>query len=297
MEMTAVNIAGGVIIGVLIGILTGIFGVGGGFMLTPLLMIFLGVPAQIAVATGLAAILVNSGYGLYHRKNSDTIDTKLSIIISVGSLVGVIIGSKLLTMLSHAPKIVVFGREQDTIEYVLLAAFVVLLLWIAGFLFYDYTKHNGKAPAVRVGLFSKWHVPPMTDFQSLERPSLSVPVLIVFGVIVGILTGVMGVGGGVVLLPALVYLVGQRTVKAAGTSLLLVFISSLAAVIKKGASGDISFMLLVMLLAGGLAGTWAGTKIGLKFDGPKIRLYFIYVVVLAAVIVSYKIVVLTFSGE
>jgi len=297
MEMTAVHIAGGVIIGALIGILTGIFGVGGGFMLTPLLMVCLGVPAKIAVGTGLAAILVNSGYGLYHRKNSGTIDIKLSFVISVGSLVGVVAGSKLLTQLSHAQRIVVFGREQDTIEYVLLAAFLVLLLWIAGYLFYDYTRHNGKAPSLRVGLFSKWHIPPMTDFQSLERSSLSVPVLIVFGVIVGILTGMMGVGGGVVLLPALVYLVGQRTVKAAGTSLLLVFISSLAAVIKKSAAGDISLMLLVMLLAGGLAGTWAGTKIGLKFDGPRIRLYFIYVVILAAVIVGYKMALLTFAAR
>ncbi len=294
MEITVAHIAGGAFIGVLIGVLTGVFGVGGGFMLTPLLMICLGTPAKIAVGTGLAAILVNSGYGLYSRRNSGTVDVKLSFVISFGALIGVIVGSKLLTILSNAPEIVVFGREQNTVEYLLLVAFLVMLVWIAGYLFYDHRRHNGKAPAVRVGVFSRYNIPPSTSFSSLEKPVLSIPVLIIFGFFVGILTGVMGVGGGVILLPALVYLVGQRTVKAAGTSLLIVFISSFAAVIKKGLSGDISLTLLLVLLAGSLVGTMVGTRWGLRFEGPKIRWNFIYVVILAAVIVGYKLVMLTF---
>jgi uncharacterized membrane protein YfcA len=295
MEITAGFILGAVFIGALIGVLTGIFGVGGGFMLTPLLMICMGVSGPVAVGTGLAVILVNSTYGLYKRRGSGTIDVKISVIISIGSLVGVLIGSKLLNLLSNAPKIEVLGREQDTVQYVLLLAFLLLLGWIAGYLSYDYCKHCGKAPAVRVGLFSKWHIPPVGMFKSLEEPHLSIPLLVVFGLVVGILTGLLGVGGGVILLPALVYLVGQRTVKAAGTSLLLVWISSLAAVIKKGTGGDIDLLLAAALLAGGFLGTELGTKLGLKFEGPKIRLYFIYIVIVAALLVAYKLLVLTFG--
>ena len=263
-------------------------------MLTPLLMICIGVPGPVAVGTGLAVILVNSTYGLYKRRGSGTIDVKISVIISIGSLVGVFIGSKLLNILSQAPKIMVLGREQDTVQYVLLLAFFMLLGWIAGYLSYDYRKHSGIAPAVRVGLFSKWHIPPVGMFKSLEEPHLSIPLLVAFGLVVGILTGLLGVGGGVILLPALVYLVGQRTVKAAGTSLLLVWISSLVAVIKKGAGGDIDLILAAFLLAGGFLGTSIGTKIGLKFEGPKIRLYFIYIVIVAALLVLYKLIMLTF---
>jgi uncharacterized protein len=181
------------------------------------------------------------------------------------------------------------------VEYVLMLAFLLLLGWIAGYLAYDYRRHGGKAPLVRVGIFAKWHLPPTITFHSLEEPHLSIPLLVIFGIVVGILTGLLGVGGGVILLPALVYLVGQRTVKAAGTSLLLVWIASLAAVIKKGADGDIDIFLALILLVGGFLGTSFGTKIGLKFEGPRIRIYFIYVVIAAALLVVYELAVLTFG--
>jgi uncharacterized protein len=295
MELTLVFIATAIFIGGLVGLLTGIFGVGGGFILTPLLMICMAVPAPIAVGSGLAVILINSSWGLYKRRGSDTVDIKLSFIITGGSIFGVLAGSKILKYLSNAPNITILGREQDTVEYTLLVFFLILLGSIAAYLFYDYRKHNGKAPDVRIGLFARYPIKPLATFKSLEAPNLSLPLLVVFGFVVGLLTGLLGVGGGVILLPALVYLVGQRTVKAAGTSLLLVWAASLAAVVQKGLGGDIDVPLAVSLLIGGLLGTSFGTKIGLKIRGPKIRLYFVYVVIAAALIVAYEVAKLTFG--
>ena len=293
MEISLSFISVAVLIGGLVGLLTGIFGVGGGFILTPLLMICMGVSSPIAVGSGLAVILINSTWGLYKRRGTGTVDAKLSFIISAGSFFGVLAGSFLLRYLASLPDIAIFGKEQNTADYFLLWLFVMLLSFIAGYLYYDYHKHNGKAPAVRIGFFAKFPIKPLGNFPSLEQPSLSLPLLVGLGVAVGLLTGLLGVGGGVILLPALVYLVGQRAVKAAGTSLLLVWIASFIAVIQKGIGGEINLPLTVALLIGGLIGTSFGTKFGLKFEGPKIRLYFVYVVIAATLLVAYEITRLT----
>ncbi len=293
MDLSLYQLTGGLIIGAGIGVLTGIFGVGGGFLLTPALMILLGVSGAEAVGTGLAAILVNSTLGLFRRKGSGTVDVKLALTMASGSIIGVFIGFFMLEALKDVPEITVLGKPQQPVQYVLLWLFLMLLSGIAALLYWDCQRNAGQSPNIRVGLLAKLKIPPYMHFSSLEQTGLSVPGLAGIGLFIGILTGLLGIGGGVTVLPALVYLAGQRTVKAAGTSLLLVWISSLAAVILKSGAGDISLLLMLVLLAGGIAGTAFGTKIGLKLAGPRIRLYFVYVVLAAILMVAYKICVLT----
>ena len=196
--------------------------------------------------------------------------------------------------LKDAPRLLILGKEQDRLQYFLLWLFLVLLGGIAGYIFYDYKHNGGQSPDKRTGLLAKFKLRPYMHFSSLEEPRLSVLPLLVLGFCIGTLTGLMGIGGGVVLLPVLIYLVGQRAVKAAGTSLLLVWISSLVAVLYKGHAGQISLWLLAALLIGGLTGTFLGTKAGLKLNGARIRLYFVYVLVAAIIMVGYKLCILTF---
>lgn len=294
MEFSTIILIGSGVIGFVVGALTGVFGVGGGFLMTPALMIILGIPAPIAVGTGLATILPNSSFAMFRRRGSKTVDVKLALTISAGSVVGVLFGSQIMEVLKDAPKILILGREQDALQYSLLCTFLVLLACIAGYLFYDYKRNGGKSPQKRIGMLARLKLVPYMHFASLEEPRLSVLALLVLGFLIGTLTGLMGVGGGVVMLPSLIYLVGQRTGKAAGTSLLLVWISSLVAVVRKGAAGQISLCLFLALLAGGIAGTFIGTKIGLKLSGPRIRLYFVYVVIAAIGLIGYKLYMLTF---
>jgi uncharacterized membrane protein YfcA len=228
------------------------------------------------------------------RRGTDTVDVKLAITIATGSVLGVLTGSHFLKLLKDAPKLLILGTEQDTVQYSLLCMFLVLLAWIAGYMAFDYKRNFGKALDKRVGYFARFKIPPYLHFSSLEQPQLSVVTLPILGFFVGILTGLMGIGGGVLLLPALIYLVGQSPNKAVGTSLLLVWISSLVAVIRKSGAGEVSLLLLVFLLLGGLTGTFFGTKIGLKLAGHKIRLYFVYVVIAATMMTAYKLYVLTF---
>lgn len=289
MDFTFIQLAGSAILGLIVGLLTGIFGVGGGFLMTPSLMILLSIPGPLAVGTDLLSNFCNATVALHGRKGSGTVDSKLAVIIASGSIIGVLIGSQLLDYLKDLPRLMVLGKEQDPVQFTLLVMFFLLLLWIACFLYWDYHRNGGKAPKKRIGSLHYIKLPPYMHFSSLEEPKLSVALLVVLGFVVGLLTGLMGIGGGVVLLPALIYLVGQRTVKAAGTSLLLVWISSLVAVGRKMGAGDVSFVLFVPIIAGRLIGTHFGTKIGLRLHGPKIRLYFVFVVLVVVALVAFKL--------
>lgn len=297
MNTSTFVLMGGLLLAIGVGILTGIFGVGGGFLLTPALMIILGIPGPIAIGTGLAMMFVNSSFGMLKRRGTGTLALNIAFSISAGSLIGVMIGSRLLEYLKDFPPLIINGRELVAVQLILLCAFWAVMVWVAGFMYHDYHSSGGQAPKERIGLLAHVKIPPYGHFSSLDQPRMSFAALILLGVLTGFLTGLMGIGGGVVLLPALIYLVGLRTAKAAGTSLMLVWISSFLAVITNIINHNIDWALWIVLVAGGLVGTFLGTKIGLRVVGPKLRLYFVYVVLVAILLVSYKIVGMLFLGS
>ena len=184
MEYSVAILIGAGIIGFVVGSLTGIFGVGGGFLLTPALMIILCVPGPVAVGTGLATIVVNSLLGLIKRKDSNTIDCKLAIMIAIGSVIGVLIGSQTMESLKKISKIIIFGKEQSPVQYMLLCLFLVMFSIVAGYLYFDYKKNHKKTLDKRIGLFAKIKLPPYINFTSLEEPKLSIVILLFFGLLI-----------------------------------------------------------------------------------------------------------------
>ena len=286
-------LGGAFLIAGVVGLLTGIFGIGGGFLLTPALIILLRVPPALAVGTDLTVILLTSSTGLFKRRGTDTVDVRLAITGSIGSMVGVLLGQRLLQVAKALPPIHVAGKAQNALEYGLLCAFLMFLGWLAVLLIFDYRQNHGHAHHEPRGHFSSVAIGPKMTFRSVPAGPISVPALLLLGLGIGILTGLMGIGGGVLWLPALFYLVGQRTVAAAGTSLLLVWLSSLLASVLNIIHGNVCWPLCVVMLAGGIAGTWYGTHIGLRLAGARLRFYFIYVVLAAMAIVGYKVAAMT----
>ncbi|MBW8016049.1 MAG: sulfite exporter TauE/SafE family protein [Planctomycetes bacterium] len=285
-------LVGGFIIALFVGFLTGVFGVGGGFLLTPALMIILSVPATSAVATDLVTIFATSSLGLIRRYKSDTIDIRLGFTIASGSIPGVVIGKMILGQMDNMEPLNINGHEIVAVQFILLSLFVLLLFSVASYMLYDqYILRKYKTKTSRsAGVFASMKIPPYAAYKTLSAIRMPVIVLIVFGFFVGILTGMMGVGGGVIMLPALIYLVGQEAVKAAGTSLMLVWISSLIAVTLNGKEGVIIYDLLAVMLIGGLLGTFVGTKIGLKAQDSKMRIGFIGVVLVAMILIGIRII-------
>ncbi len=98
--------------------------------MTPALMIILNIHGPTAVATDLTVILANSSFGMLKRRGSDTIDVKLGLTIATGSILGVLAGSHFLELLENAPKLIIFGKEHEMVQYSLLCMFLVLLVWI-----------------------------------------------------------------------------------------------------------------------------------------------------------------------
>jgi len=262
--------------------------------MTPAVMILLGVPAPTAVGTDLATILCTSSFGLFKRRGSKTVDVKIASFIAAGSLFGVWFGSMQLEHLKRVPPLIVNGHEVVAAQYVLLWVFVGVLLGISGFMLLDARRNRYRPSPAKTGLLAGIALPPYGRFDSLEHGELPLIPLVLLGVIVGIFTGLMGIGGGVILLPALIYLVGQSTAHAVGTSLLLVWVSSLMGVLLNAEHGNIHVPLWIAMVAGGLSGASLGTSVGLKIAGFKLRMYFVYVILSAVVMIGIKLFSMTF---
>lgn len=291
--MELMTLGGALIISAIVGMLTGIFGVGGGFLLTPALIVLLHVPPALAVGTDLTVILLTSSVGLFRRRGSGTVDVKLALVGSLGSMVGVMLGQRLMQYMKTLPPVHIGGREQNALEYGLMWAFLIFLGWLAGLLYFDYRQSRGRAAHDPKGLFASLRVGPRMTFHSVPAGPISLTALLGLGLIIGVMTGLMGIGGGVLWLPALFYLVGQRTLAAAGTSLLLVWLSSFLASVLNVVNGNVYWPLCLTMLAGGMAGTWYGTHLGLRIAGARLRFYFIYVVLAAMILIGCKVVAMT----
>ena len=172
-------------------------------------------------------------------------------------------------------------------DYYLLWVFLILLTLIAGWLLYDCSRPEKPGP--RVGLFARIKIPPYTEFSSLDEPRLSIPVVAYFGLVLGFLTGLLGIGGGVIMLPALVYLIGMRTHCAVATSLLMVWLSAVLAAITHAIAGNTDVLLVLPLLIGGTIGLQVGANISNRLGGAQLRRYFGLVVVAAVALVAARL--------
>ena len=295
-EFSIIQILGSSLIAAMIGFMTGIFGVGGGFLMTPMLIILLNIKGNVAVGTDLVIIFFNSSVAMLKRRGTDTIDFKLAVWLAIGGIAGSQLGVSLMHSLKNISNVQLFGKSHDPVELTLLSLFLILLSWIALFMLHDIKSSQGKSPQVRIGLFDKIKLRPYRNFWSLEKPRISIVPIVLLGLSTGILTSLMGVGGGVIMLPSLIYLVGQRAVKAAGTSLFFVWLISIVSGTSHFFNGNIKFLLLPGMLIGGFVGTWFGSNVGLKLKGPKIRKYFIVLVAAAVAMVAFKLALMLFGN-
>ena len=279
---------GALAIGAAVGVLTGLFGVGGGFLITPLLNALLGVPMPIAVGTGTMQILGVSTAGLYRRRHEGQTDYKLAVVVFGGNYVGVRLGAALLEWLSGLGMLAVNGRSVAAVDLVLLAIFGVVLAGIALWVWYDATR--GPEEEECEGLFARIHCPPYTEFPTLRSPRLSIVVMSYFGLVLGFMTGLLGIGGGVILMPALIYLVGMGIHQAAATSTALVALSSFAAVIVHAAAGNTDLALAVPLLIGGSLGLQFGVSLCHRCNAQQLKRSFVLVVIVAWLIVVSKLI-------
>lgn len=258
----------GVIIGLggSVGFLSGMFGVGGGFLMTPLL-IFLGVPPAIAVSTEANQIVASSVSGVIAHWRRGNVDFKMGGILLAGGVVGSSLGVLLFSIL----------RDIGQIDLVIKLSYVIFLGLIGGLMLLESIRAilRTRQPGARRGKLHQhnWlHGLPLK--MRFRKSKLYISALLPFflAAIVGVLSAIMGVGGGFILVPAMIYLLGMPTYVVIGTSLFqIIFVTANITVLQAVQTQTVDFVLAGLLLFGAVIGAQIGARFGARFKGEQLR--------------------------
>ena len=252
-------------LGGMVGVLSGMFGVGGGFLMTPLLF-FIGIPPAVAVATEANQIVASSFSGVLAHFKRKTVDLRMGTVLLIGGLIGAAIG------------VVVFNylKAQGQVDLLVKLCYVVFLGVIGGLMFMESLRairntKKGKPPARKK---HNWiHGLPFKMRFRVSGLYISVIPPVVVGVAVGILAAIMGVGGGFIMVPAMIYLLGMPTKVVVGTSLFqIIFVTAFTTMLHATTNYTVDVVLAVLLLVGGVIGAQIGTRIGVKMKAEQLRI-------------------------
>ena len=248
-----------------IGMLSGIFGVGGGFLLTPLLM-FMGVPAPVAVGTGANQIIASSVSGALAHWRRGNVDLTMGGVLLAGGLVGSGLGVVLFRLLGEIGQIDLAIR----LCYVLFLGLIGALMLVESVnaLRRRRTRTGGR----RLHQHNFLHGLPFKMRFRRSKLYISALLPLMVGFLVGILSAVMGVGGGFVMVPAMIYLLGMPTQVVIGTSLFqIIFVGANATFLQAYANQTVDIALTLILVIGGVLGAQLGARIGAKLRGEQLR--------------------------
>jgi len=288
-----VNLPGLVGLGFGIGVLSGWFGVGGGFLVTPMLNVVFGIPYNVAVGSGLCQMVgTTAGASLKHRSYGH-IDYKMALFMLIGSLPGTELGARILVKLEGLGSITIHNHSLSVMYLWVTAIYVVLLLIVGIFMFLESRKarKNSDTAVVRTrisGRIQKIQLAPTISLPISEVKSISIWSPIVLGFIIGISSGLLGVGGGFIMTPCLIYLFGIPTSVAIGTGLFQIIFTSGYGALTHFFKGNVDFLLAASILAGSLGGSQVGAMLCKKIKACNTRFYFSFVVFVAILVIILK---------
>ncbi len=250
-----------------VGFLSGMFGVGGGFLMTPLL-IFSGIPPAVAVATEANQIVASSVSGSIAQWRRRNVDVKMGLVLLGGGVTGSVIGVQLVKILRELGQV----DLVISLSYVLFLGIIGSLMLIESVRTFYKAKQGQPMPAKRPGQHSWIHkLPFKMRFKRSKLYISAIPPLLV-GLLVGLLAAVMGVGGGFIMVPAMIYLLRMPTSVVIGTSLFqIVFVTSLVTILHSTQNQTVDAVLALMLMAGGVIGAQFGAIAGQKLKGEQLR--------------------------
>ncbi|RJG46678.1 MULTISPECIES: sulfite exporter TauE/SafE family protein [unclassified Mesorhizobium] len=253
--------------GAAVGFLSGMFGVGGGFLITPLL-IFYNIPPAIAVATGANQVIASSFSGALAHFKRGTLDFKLGTMLLLGGIVGSTLGIYVFALLRAIGQLDLF----ISLLYVILLGTVGALMMVESVNAIRKTK-DGAAPALKKSGQHNWiHRLPLKMRFRASKLFVSVIPVLGLGAGIGFLSSIMGVGGGFIMVPALIYLLKVPTNVVIGTSLFqIIFVSAYTTIVHSTTNQTVDIVLAFVLMVGGVAGAQYGAKAGQKLRGEQLR--------------------------
>ncbi|GAB5468846.1 MAG: sulfite exporter TauE/SafE family protein [Rhodospirillales bacterium] len=261
-------------LGGLIGVLSGMFGVGGGFLMTPLLM-FIGVPAPVAVGTQANSVIATSVSGVMAHWPRGNVDIKMGLVLLAGGFVGSSLGVALFSWL----------QTLGQIDFAIKLIYVATLGTVGTLMLLESSRavfRRKRKAAVRSKLHKHhWiHGLPFKLRFRKSRLYISALVPLLVGFVVGILSALMGIGGGFLIVPAMIYILGMPTSVVIGTSLFqIIFVSANVTFLHAWENQTVDIVLALLLLAGSVVGAQVGTRLGARLQGDALRLLLALMVV------------------
>jgi uncharacterized membrane protein YfcA len=250
-----------------VGLLSGLFGVGGGFLMTPLL-IFTGIPPAIAVATEANQIAASSVSGSIAQWRRGNVDVRMGLVLLVGGAGGSVVGVHLVRILREIGQI----DLAISLCYVFFLGIVGTLMLIESLRAIVRSRDGRPSSGRRPGAHNWIHRLPFKMRFKRSKLYISVIPPILLGVFVGLLAAVMGVGGGFIMVPAMIYLLRVPTSVVVGTSLFqIVFVTSLVTILHSVENQTVDAVLALLLMVGGVIGAQVGVRIGQRLRGEQLR--------------------------
>ena len=256
-----------VFIGMLVGALSGLFGVGGGFLMTPLL-IFLGIPPVVAVGSEAPHVLASSVSGVIAHWRKKNVDFKMGFFLLSGGLVGSTLGVNLFKLLKT------YGQIDIVIQFL----FLIFLGFIGISMAFESAKTTIKnyrtTSAIRTKLHQHSWIHGLPFKLRFHRSKLYISAIppILIGFFVGVLSAMMGVGGGFIMIPAMVYILGMSTNVVVGTSLFqIIFVTANSTFFQSYLNQTVDIVLSALMILGGVIGAQIGVRIGTKLKAEYLR--------------------------
>ena len=274
----SVNIIVLLAMGAAVGFLSGMFGVGGGFLITPLL-IFYNIPPAIAVATGANQVIASSFSGALAHFKRGTLDIRLGLVLLAGGIAGSAIGAFVFALLRSIGQLDLF----ISILYVTMLGIVGALMLVESVNALRRTR-GGALPTLKKSGQHNWihRLPFKMRFRTSKLFVSAIPVIGI-GAAIGFLAAITGVGGGFIMVPALIYLLKVPTNIVVGTSLFqIIFVTAFTTIIHATANQTVDIILAFILMAGGVAGAQYGARAGQRLRGEQLRALLALLVVAVA---------------
>ncbi len=281
-------------VGFLVGILGGFFGVGGGFLAAPM-MFWSGVPMNFVVGTDLAHMTGKSLVAARRHRTLGHVDFRLGLLMIVGTVIGVEIGAQIIERL----------QDSGVIDVTIGITYIVILVIISLFTAWESIRAIQMVRTDQIDVneavgfeglarrIQAVNIPPMVSFPTSGIESISLWMILGVGLVTGLLAGALGVGGGFIRMPMLVYVLGVPTHVAVGTDLFEIVFSSGYGTITHALKGNVDILMALVMQTGAAIGAQIGATATRFFAGPRIRLAFSFLPLIGAVLVILRLMGIT----
>ncbi len=274
-------------LGGIVGFLSGMFGVGGGFLITPLLF-FIGVPPAVAVATGANQVVASSVSGVLAQLRRNGVDFHMGTVLLAGGVIGSALGVWVFSIMTRLGQIDLFVQ----LSYVLFLGLIGAMMFQESLRSLLRSRRPGGAPIRRAHVHSWVHGLPFKMKFRASGLYISVIPPALIGASVGFLSAIMGVGGGFIMVPAMIYLLGMPTKVVIGTSLFqIIFVTAFTTIMHAVTSQTVDMMLALLLILGGVVGAQIGARVGVRLKAEQLRILLSLLVLTVAIRIAFDLLV------